>query len=298
MKILIVENEVYLAQSINAKLTEYGHNCEIANSNKEALKDEYYDLVLLSTNVNSQDFDPVISMHKHSIIILMISYISNDTVTKPINKGANDYILKPFMLEELIRKIDHFQEFEHLKNQNIAYENYLNTIFLTNQHDLSTYTLSSLPLIISSTQPRVSDGFAYQLGQKLNKPFTYISLEDSNAFSLIKQTSKKNLIYLSDYQVLRRNQRDMLHKLIIGNYVILSTTKTIDSDDIDIPIVKLNNDNTLFDEGEIMAIKDYVKYIVVLHQDKLPDTELSKKLGISRKSLWEKRKKYGLIKQK
>ncbi|MEA1917106.1 MAG: helix-turn-helix domain-containing protein, partial [Campylobacterota bacterium] len=31
---------------------------------------------------------------------------------------------------------------------------------------------------------------------------------------------------------------------------------------------------------------------------KFPDTELSKKLGISRKSLWEKRKKYGISKQK
>ena len=41
-----------------------------------------------------------------------------------------------------------------------------------------------------------------------------------------------------------------------------------------------------------------VKYIIKTYQDVHPDTELSKKLGISRKSRWEKRKKYGLTKKK
>ncbi len=46
MKILIVENEIYLAQSIASKLMEIGHMCEIATSIKDALKDEKYDAVL------------------------------------------------------------------------------------------------------------------------------------------------------------------------------------------------------------------------------------------------------------
>ena len=104
MKILIVENEIYLAQSIASKLMEIGHLCEIATSIKDALKDEKYDAVLLSTNISGQNFYPVIEKHRSSIIILMISYISNDTVTNPIKAGACDYIQKPFMIEELIRK--------------------------------------------------------------------------------------------------------------------------------------------------------------------------------------------------
>ena len=52
-------------------------------------------------------------------------------------------------------------------------------------------------------------------------------------------------------------------------------------------------------EKQTNAIQDdYVKFIVNSFQYKFPDTELSKKLGISRKSLWEKRKKYGLFKKK
>ena len=64
------------------------------------------------------------------------------------------------------------------------------------------------------------------------------------------------------------------------------------------PVIEIKNENNVFDKGEILPIEDYVKFIVLNYQDKYPDTELSKKLGISRKSLWEKRKKYGLIKQK
>jgi biotin operon repressor len=47
-----------------------------------------------------------------------------------------------------------------------------------------------------------------------------------------------------------------------------------------------------------MTINDYVKLMVMSFQGKYPDTELSKKLGISRKSLWEKRKKLSIEKKK
>ena len=43
---------------------------------------------------------------------------------------------------------------------------------------------------------------------------------------------------------------------------------------------------------------DIQQEITFHYQDKYPDTELSKKLGISRKSLWEKRKKYDIVKKK
>ncbi|EAH7702103.1 hypothetical protein EPD12_06325, partial [Campylobacter upsaliensis] len=37
---------------------------------------------------------------------------------------------------------------------------------------------------------------------------------------------------------------------------------------------------------------------ILSYQNVFADTELSKKLGISRKSLWEKRKKYEISKKK
>ena len=49
---------------------------------------------------------------------------------------------------------------------------------------------------------------------------------------------------------------------------------------------------------EILSVDEYVKAMILNFEDKYPDTELSKKLGMSRKSLWEKRKKYGITKKK
>ncbi|MCW1548840.1 hypothetical protein OLS49_02640, partial [Campylobacter jejuni] len=51
------------------------------------------------------------------------------------------------------------------------------------------------------------------------------------------------------------------------------------------------------DSNEILTIDEYVKYVIINYQNIFPDTDLSKKLGISRKSLWEKRKKYEISKK-
>ena len=68
----------------------------------------------------------------------------------------------------------------------------------------------------------------------------------------------------------------------------------------DFPYRKIvfNNDKKMLDNTQIMSINDYVKLMVTTYQNKYPDTELSKKLGISRKSLWEKRKKLDIEKKK
>lgn len=149
MKILIVENEIYLAQSIASKLMEIGHLCEIATSIKDALKDEKYDAILLSTNISGQNFYPVIEKHRSSIIILMISYISNDTVTNPIKAGASDYIQKPFMIEELIRKLQHLSDFKNLKKENETYKEYVKNLFCSANLD----PLDKKQNFLSSSKP-------------------------------------------------------------------------------------------------------------------------------------------------
>jgi transcriptional regulator of aromatic amino acid metabolism len=59
-----------------------------------------------------------------------------------------------------------------------------------------------------------------------------------------------------------------------------------------------NDKRDISDDNSILSVEDYIKYIIKTYESKFPDTELSKRLGISRKSLWEKRKKYGISKKK
>ncbi len=295
MKILIIENEIYLAQSIAAKLGELGYDCDILGSSKEALRGDYYDVVLLSTNISGQDIYPIIDIYKNSILILMVSYISNDTVSKPLLAGAKDYILKPFMIEELIRKIHHFKEYERLSGLNKTYETYLDHLFTGIDSDIDTDRLE-LPFIISSSNQRYSDALAFQYAKQHQKTLKFISLSTPKAIDDIITHSGAEILYISDFQLLKKADHKALFEAIESKSCILSSTETIDNPPL--VMVNIESENRLFEQGEILPIEDYVKYIIINFQNRYPDTELCKKLGISRKSLWEKRKKYGIIKKK
>jgi response regulator of citrate/malate metabolism len=295
MKILIIENEVYLAQSIATKLGELGHSCEMCTSTKNAIRSTNYDVVLLSTNINGQDFNPVIETFKDSIVILMVSYISNDTVSKPLAAGAKDYILKPFMIEELIRKIDHYQDYEKLKRKTAAYEKYLEHTFANTKHGQSTEGLE-FPFFISSNFQKYADAFAFEVAKQENTPLSFISLTDPKAFSEIENATPNTILYIINYQNLKKTDKKEFCKLIEGKKAIVLSSDKIE--DVEYPVIEIKSESNVFDRGEILPIEDYVKFIVLNYQDKYPDTELSKKLGISRKSLWEKRKKYDIVKKK
>jgi response regulator of citrate/malate metabolism len=295
MKILIIENEVYLAQSIATKLGELGHTCEMCTSTRDAIGSNNYDVVLLSTNINGQDFNPVIETFKNSIVILMVSYISNDTVSKPLSAGAKDYILKPFMIEELVRKIDHYQDYEKLKKRNEAYEKYLAHTFSSTKHEQDIDNVE-LPLFVSSNFQKYADAFAFEYAQKKNLPIHFLSLSDSKTLNEIDSLPQNSLIYIIDYQLLKKSDKKRFCDLIAGKKAIVASSDKIE--EVAYPVIEIKSESNVFDKGEILPIEDYVKFIVLNYQNKYPDTELSKKLGISRKSLWEKRKKYDIIKKK
>lgn len=296
MKILIVENEIYLAQSISAKLTELGHVCESASTINDAIKNEEYDAVLLSTSIAGQNFYPVIEHYKNAIIILMVSYVSNDTVSGPLKAGANDYILKPFMIEELVRKLDHLQDYIIYKKENATYKSYIEHVLKQNtQHTITNK--STLPLMIKAAYQKVADAVVFNYAKEYNESFTFISLDDADALSQLKKINEKELVYLIDFQNIKKSDKSKILSLIQNRRVILSSTDLNEQVD-GMDVIEIKNDDGVFEKGDILSIENYVKYIIVKYQSKFPDTELSKKLGISRKSLWEKRKKYGISKKK
>jgi len=260
-----------------------------------ALKGIPYDVVLLSTNISGQDYYSVIEAYKDSVVILMVSYISNDTVSKPLDTGAKDYILKPFMIEELIRKIEHFQEFEALKRQNKMYKDYLRHSLdgIKIEHDLENI---KLPLFISSNFQKYTDLFVFSYAELKSRPMSFVSFKNSNALSEIASLPKNTFVYINDFQAIKKSDRRPFLDMIADMDVIVSSSESIE--DVEYRVIEIKSDNNIFEQGDILPIEDYVKYIVLNYQHKFPDTELSKKLGISRKSLWEKRKKYGIIKKK
>lgn len=58
-----------------------------------------------------------------------------------------------------------------------------------------------------------------------------------------------------------------------------------------------NTKRTSGSEPEL-SLEDYFQHYVLDHQEHMTETELAKKLGISRKCLWERRQKYGIPRKK
>lgn len=294
MKLLILENEVYLAQSIAGKLSDAGYECTISQSiPKERVS---YHAILISSNIYNQNCEFFIKQHSDSIIIMMISYISDDTVSKPMLAGARDYVLKPFMIDELVRKIRHYNEFAETKRVLDFYNAYFDFI----QKELNTPSLLQYnpPFIIKSTSQRSADIYAMKYAREKNILLEFITLKDKDYKNIFKNTPQKQKIYYAtNLEELKKQERkeflELAHRypMIIS---FISTDKVQFQQVIDISHIP----NTQELGGDIMSIHDYVKTIIAKFESRYPDIELAKKLGMSRKSLWEKRKKYGLLRKK
>jgi len=58
------------------------------------------------------------------------------------------------------------------------------------------------------------------------------------------------------------------------------------------------DDNKGHDKENDLSLEDYFQHFVLEHQDQMSETELAQKLGISRKSLWERRQRLGIPRKK
>jgi len=290
MNILIVEDEIYLAQKVAARLQEEGHQTSHFATVKEIDFNIHYDTVILSTNLSSNCED-VIKKYKSSIIILLVTYVSEATVTKPIQAGADDYVLKPFMIDELVRKIRHYEEFHNFKKENEKTNNYLNFIF--NDIKISQDIPKKLPFLIETNNQKIADKIVLQIAKKLGIHIKFISLRDSQKIE--PNEFRDQLLYICDFHTLKNASKKTIIKTCENLNIILSSQEL---EDVPFEKITIMNDNKISTIDSILTVNDYVKQITLNFQSKYPDTELSRRLGISRKSLWEKRKKFGIEKSK
>ncbi|HRM76693.1 response regulator transcription factor [Aliarcobacter cryaerophilus] len=296
MNILIIENEVYLAQKVVSRLLDDGHNCDfVENVNLENLTKEY-DIVLLSTSISSSIVKGVIKKYgQNSIILLLVSYISDETVTNPIKDGAKDYIMKPFLMDELVRKIYHYKECRAIRRELKVLKDYFE--FTMSDIDIKDVLVPfSFPLLIETNFQSYADKLVFEIAKKVDLPIKFISLSSANWQKQITNQFERTIIYLTDYHTLKRNVKDQLIKQILDKKCVICSLES--DDEFTHKKVVFNSKNKSLDHSQIMSINDYIKTIVINHQNRYPDTELSKRLGISRKSLWEKRKKLEIDKKK
>lgn len=203
INVLILDEEIYLAQKVALRLQEDGYNCTNVSNIKEINFDLDYDTILLSTNISSEDVQKIIQHFSDATIILLVSYINDVTVTKPLKDGADDYIVKPFIMNELIRKINHYEEFKKLQNQNKNFQNYLEFAFNNLEYDHEIP--KNLPFVIETNDQRVADKIVFDVARGLNKTIKFISLEHHTKIE--PDDFAHELLYIYDFHYAKKVQK-------------------------------------------------------------------------------------------
>lgn len=111
--ILLVEDEEHLQDALKLNLELEGYEVTTANDGVAALKaieNEYFDLIIMDVMMPEMDgisTTESIRIRKNEVPILILSAknTSHDRVMG-LKKGADDYLTKPFNLEELLLRVE------------------------------------------------------------------------------------------------------------------------------------------------------------------------------------------------
>ena len=130
-KILIVDDELIMRESLAGWLERDGHEVSAASSGEEAmevLKDSRFDILLVDIKMEGMSGLDVLEQVKESDpdvdVVMITAYGSIPTAIEAMKKGAYDYLLKPFdpdalgvLIEKIIEHQDQARETLFLREQ-------------------------------------------------------------------------------------------------------------------------------------------------------------------------------------
>ncbi|RJQ22819.1 MAG: sigma-54-dependent Fis family transcriptional regulator [Nitrospiraceae bacterium] len=126
-KILIVDDEPDICRALEFLLTREGYSVSSVNSGEDALEkitQGSFDVVLTDLKMGKTDGMTVMEKtREHSpgtAVIMMTAYASIESAVEAMKRGATDYIVKPFLNEEIKLAIKKLLEQKRLITENIA----------------------------------------------------------------------------------------------------------------------------------------------------------------------------------
>ena len=165
MKILIIEDEHDLAQSIAEYLSDENYLCEFASTYHQALdkiENYHYDCILLDIMLpdgnGMEILEELKQQDKQEGVIIISAKDALDDKIKGLQIGADDYLTKPFHLAELTARIYSVIRRKQFGNSNTIQQNEL-------QIDLFAKTVSVNNELISLTKKEF-DLLLYFIGNK------------------------------------------------------------------------------------------------------------------------------------
>ena len=113
MKILIIEDEYNLADAIASMLKSKKYSVEIVTDGADGLEEaltDIYDLIILDVMLpHKNGFEILKELREESISSKIIMLTAKNTIDDKMigfNNGADDYLTKPFHMEELLARVN------------------------------------------------------------------------------------------------------------------------------------------------------------------------------------------------
>ncbi len=126
-KILVVDDEMDICRALDFLLRAEGYSVTTATSGEDAIekiKVEHFDVVLTDLKMEKMDGIGVLEKTKElssdTAVIIMTAFASVESAVEAMKKGAADYIVKPFLNEEIRITVRRVLEQKRLMAENIA----------------------------------------------------------------------------------------------------------------------------------------------------------------------------------
>ncbi|MDH4394490.1 MAG: response regulator transcription factor [Limnobacter sp.] len=112
MRVLLVEDDEQIASGVQSALKRKAYQVDWVSDGKQALNaalDNHFDLIVLDLGLPGMDGIEVLSQlrrkHNQTPVIIVSARDSTQNRIEGLNCGADDYLVKPFDLDELFARI-------------------------------------------------------------------------------------------------------------------------------------------------------------------------------------------------
>ena len=124
-KILIVDDEPTIRETLSLVLREENYQCELAENGAEGLnrvKEKNFDLIITDLKMPEMGglelMEKVKTISPKTSVIIITAYASLESAIQALQFGAYDYIIKPLDFDDVILRINRLMEHRELLNEN------------------------------------------------------------------------------------------------------------------------------------------------------------------------------------
>ncbi len=163
-RILLVEDDPMMGRAVKTALSQAGYAVDLANTAEDAdaaLNTTPYDLAVLDINLPGKSgLELVSNLRKRAKDIPVLALTARDTTKQKVeglNAGMDDYLVKPFDLEELLARIQALfrrsngRQTPHIKNGPITFDTVARTVRKNGKPiDLSARELAVLTILMEN----------------------------------------------------------------------------------------------------------------------------------------------------